>query len=144
MNSLSSFDFSPLLELIQNSSLEFSHVIGFVLIYFSLLWLSIIIWVTRDAIQRSNSIIFQVIAILLTLLFPVLGVLIYLIIRPSKTSIERYYEDLERQMAMERAHHKSIEPAAEKEVTTVAKPSRAKVRSRSRKRSSSDSSPSTL
>jgi len=72
-----------------------------VVIYFGLLWLAIIIWVTRDAINRSQSIIFQVIAILLNILFPVLGILLYLIIRPNKTTLERYYEELEHRLILE-------------------------------------------
>lgn len=63
--------------------------------YVALLWVSIIIWVTRDAFARSNSIFFQAFAILINIIIPVLGVLIYLIIRPAKTQMERYYERLE-------------------------------------------------
>ncbi len=63
--------------------------------YFSLLWLAIIIWVTRDALARSNSILFQAFSILLNIAVPVLGVLLYLIIRPGRTRLERYYEELE-------------------------------------------------
>lgn len=70
-------------------------------IYVGLLWLSIIIWVTRDAIHRSESVLFQAFAILLNLVFPVLGILIYLIVRPSKTTMERYYEDLEHRLILE-------------------------------------------
>ena len=45
--------------------------------YFALLWVSIIIWVTRDALSRSNSILFQAFAILLNIIVPLLGVLLY-------------------------------------------------------------------
>lgn len=69
--------------------------------YVALLWLSIIVWVTRDSIQRSNSLIFQTFSILLNIAVPILGVLLYLIIRPSKTNTERYYEDIEHQMLTE-------------------------------------------
>lgn len=68
------------------------------LAYFALLWLAIIIWVTRDALQRSESILFQAFAILLNIAVPILGVLLYLIIRPNKTRVEKYYEELERSM----------------------------------------------
>lgn len=69
-----------------------------VLSYLGLLWLSIIIWVTRDSIHRSKSLIFQTFSILINILIPFLGVLLYLIIRPSKTSSELYYEELEHQL----------------------------------------------
>ena len=68
------------------------------LAYFALLWLAIIIWVTKDALQRSESILFQAFSILLNIAVPILGVLLYLIIRPGKTRAERYYEELERNM----------------------------------------------
>lgn len=69
--------------------------------YVGLLWLSVIIWVIRDAIHRSDSLLFQVIAILINIIFPILGVLIYLIIRPSKTTMEKYYEELENRLVLE-------------------------------------------
>lgn len=63
--------------------------------YFSLLWLSIIIWVTRDILSRSNNLFFQAFSILLVIGLPIVGVLLYLIIRPGKTLMEKYYEQLE-------------------------------------------------
>lgn len=80
------------------SSDTFGTVKVAVLAYFALLWLAIIIWVTKDVLQRSQSILFQAFAILLVIIVPILGVLLYLIVRPSKTRKERYYEELERSM----------------------------------------------
>jgi hypothetical protein len=90
-----------------NSILDFLNDPSFqtiqiaIIIYAGILWLAVIIWVTRDAIGRSDSLIFQVIAILLNIVFPILGILIYLIIRPGKTTTERYYEDLEHRLILE-------------------------------------------
>jgi hypothetical protein len=72
-----------------------------ILIYAGVLWLSLIIWVARDCIERSNSLIFQVFSILLNIALPVFGLIIYLIMRPSKTLMERYYEDLEYKLITE-------------------------------------------
>ena len=69
-----------------------------VIAYFGLLWFAIIIWVTKDALERSSSILFQAFSILLNIAIPFLGVLLYLIIRPGKTRMENYYEELERNM----------------------------------------------
>ena len=80
------------------SSDTFGMVKMAALAYFALLWLAIIIWVTKDALQRSDSIFFQAFSILLNIIVPILGVLLYLIIRPGKTRMERYYEELERNM----------------------------------------------
>jgi RNA polymerase subunit RPABC4/transcription elongation factor Spt4 len=78
------------------SSDVFGTVKLIILGYFALLWLAIIIWVTRDVLQRSGSIFLQAFSILLNIVVPFLGVLLYLIIRPGKTRMERYYEELER------------------------------------------------
>lgn len=75
-----------------------------VLAYFALLWLVILIWVTKDVLQRSKSVLFQAFSILLSIAVPILGVLLYLIIRPSKTQNERYYEELERNMLESEIH----------------------------------------
>lgn len=72
-----------------------------ILAYLGLLWLSLIIWVTRDSINRSKSLLFQTFCILLNILIPFLGVLLYLIIRPGKTNSETYYEELEHQLLLE-------------------------------------------
>jgi ABC-type multidrug transport system fused ATPase/permease subunit len=84
-----------------------------IVVYVGILWLSIIIWVTRDAISRSNSLIFQVFAILLNIGFPVLGTLLYLIIRPGKTVMERYYEELEHRLILESIQGKTQVSEAE-------------------------------
>jgi hypothetical protein len=82
-------------------------------IYGGLLWLSIIVWVTRDAISRSNSLLFQVFAILLNIGFPVLGILLYLIVRPGKTVLERYYEELEHRLILESIQGKGHEAVSD-------------------------------
>lgn len=82
---LISFTQSPLVEWIVKGSL----------IYIAVLWLAVVIWVARDIIERSNSLIFQVLMIGINIVLPVFGLLVYLIIRPSKTLLERYYEELE-------------------------------------------------
>jgi RNA polymerase subunit RPABC4/transcription elongation factor Spt4 len=74
--------------------------------YLGFLWLSIIIWVTRDSISRSNSLIFQTFSILINIIVPILGVLLYLIIRPGKTNMDRYYEEIERHMILENGEEK--------------------------------------
>ena len=76
---------SPLLDLIIKGSL----------IYLAVLWFAVIIWVARDVINRSNSIFFQVLVILSNIVLPIFGLILYLIIRPSKTLLEKYYEEME-------------------------------------------------
>ncbi len=90
-------DVNIIIENIQNifQSDIFDYFIKGVLIYLSLLWVSVIIWVTRDAINRSNSLFFQIIAIIMNIVLPVFGLILYLILRPNRTLSESYYDDLE-------------------------------------------------
>ena len=93
-------------------NLNFDQIVNFIsspsiktlelvfVVYFAMLWISIIIWVTRDSISRSNSILFQVLSICLNIFFPILGIVLYLVIRPSKTKLDRYYEDLEHKLIL--------------------------------------------
>jgi RNA polymerase subunit RPABC4/transcription elongation factor Spt4 len=90
-----------------------------VLGYFGLLWLAIIIWVTRDSIHRSNSLIFQTFSILINIAIPILGVLLYLIIRPNRTNMERYYEDLESRLLAEDKEDKEKGVTCEKCMTVL-------------------------
>jgi len=72
----------------------FSFISILFILYIAGLWLSLIIWVTRDVMYRSHNIAFQVFAILLNIFLPILGLLIYLILRPEKTLLEVYHEEL--------------------------------------------------
>ena len=78
---------------IESGSFEFLG--RFTVVYIAALWISLIVWVTRDAIHRSCNIFFQIIAILLNVFLPIFGLILYLIIRPEKTMLEKYHEDLE-------------------------------------------------
>lgn len=69
--------------------------------YIALLWMALVIWVARDSVSRTNSLIFQIFAIMLTIALPLFGLLVYLIIRPSKTLATKYYEEMEYRALME-------------------------------------------
>lgn len=76
-----------------NSS--FDTIIKWFLLYLAFFWVALVIWVAKDAIARSNSIIFHVLVIILNIFLPVFWLMIYLLIRPSRTLLDKYYEDLE-------------------------------------------------
>lgn len=81
---------APFLEII-----TFEIFIKFVLIYFFVIWIAILVWVVKDIANRTESIIFQILAILVILLGTPFWVFIYLLIRPGKTLFEKYYEEIE-------------------------------------------------
>lgn len=74
-------------------NLTFESMLNFVILYFFIVWVAIIIWVTRDIINRTNNILYQIISILVVVLWTPLWVVIYLLIRPGKTLFEKYYEE---------------------------------------------------
>ncbi len=77
----------------QASGIEIA--LKFLILYFAFFWFALVIWVARDAINRSNSILFHVISILLNIFLPIFWLIIYLLVRPPRTLMDKYYEDLE-------------------------------------------------
>jgi len=53
----------------QASGIEIA--LKFLILYFAFFWFALVIWVARDAINRSNSILFHVISILLNIFLPI-------------------------------------------------------------------------
>ncbi|MDF2378859.1 MAG: zinc ribbon domain-containing protein [Candidatus Gracilibacteria bacterium] len=62
---------------------------------------------TRDVINRSNNVLFQTMVILTNIALPVFGLVLYMIIRPTKTLTEKYYEELEYNFLNEHEHEES-------------------------------------
>jgi len=82
--------------------------------YVVALWFVLIVWTFRDVESRSRSVVTQVAATLLSVLFFVPGVLLYLILRPKETldgtfqrSLEEEYllQDLEELPLCQRCRH---------------------------------------
>jgi len=97
-----------LLSFWENITLEM--FIKFSLLYFFILWIALVVWVARDISNRTDSIVFQVICILLMILLTPLGIVIYLMIRPRTTLFEKYYHEIDENLEM---FHKFIEAKAE-------------------------------
>jgi hypothetical protein len=70
-------------------------VIIFVVLYFFVIWISIIVWVIKDIKNRTDKIYLQILSILTVLIFTPFGIFLYLLIRPSKTLFEQYYFEVE-------------------------------------------------
>lgn len=66
-----------------------------ILIYLAIFWIALVIWVARDVINRTNSLVFQILMIVLNIILPIFGLVVYLVIRPNKTLVEKYYEEIE-------------------------------------------------
>ncbi len=81
-------------ELLSNTNL-FNLIIKSILIYIAIFWFALIIWITKDVVHRSNNILFQIVIIILNTFLPIFGLVIYLLIRPSRTLLEKYYDEME-------------------------------------------------
>ncbi len=74
------------------SALSPNTIVSILVWYFFLVWIALIIWVTKDITNRSSSLFVQIFSILLILLWTPFSIIIYLLIRPSKTLFEKYYD----------------------------------------------------
>ncbi len=94
-----------------------SPILGLILkglvVYLGILWFALVIYVARDIIQRTDNVLFQILVILLNIVLPVFGLLLYLIIRPGKTLLEKYYEDLEYHFLSDQSAEKESCPRCE-------------------------------
>lgn len=59
-----------------------------------LLHISLLIWTARDISARSRDTLVRVVAVLLVLFLNVLGLAIYVLLRPTETLAERYEREL--------------------------------------------------
>ena len=75
-------------------SINFEFLIKFIIVYVFIIWISLFVWVWKDIRNRSSSIIFQVFCLIVAVI-PFLGIFLYLLIRPSKTLYEKYYDEIE-------------------------------------------------
>jgi RNA polymerase subunit RPABC4/transcription elongation factor Spt4 len=64
-------------------------------IYFVVIWIALAYWALNDARARSDSAAFHLFAMGVNLLFPVLGLFVYLLVRPGETIADRRVMELE-------------------------------------------------
>lgn len=77
------------------NTITFDVFIKFTVLYFFIIWISVLLWVIKDISNRTNSILLQIISVLIILFFTPFWIFIYLLIRPSNTLFEKYYSEIE-------------------------------------------------
>lgn len=83
------------LEILWNS-VNFEFAIKFLIVYVFIVWISIVVWVLKDIRNRTSNLFFQLFCLILPVLWtPLLWFFLYLLVRPSKTLYERYYDEIE-------------------------------------------------
>ena len=78
-----------------NKTITIELFVKITILYFLIVWISIIFWVIRDSAERSNSFFLQFFSILLITIWTPFWIFIYLLLRPTKTLFEKYNEDVE-------------------------------------------------
>lgn len=73
-------------------------------LYAVLLWLASVLWAYRDIRARTVDPISQAIGVALVALLPLLGIAIYLIVRPGETLIDAYERELEQEALRSELH----------------------------------------
>jgi len=84
------------LENINNFGVVVQVVGGFVFIF----WLAVIWWVWLDSVKRFKNAFVQFVMGLVVIVFPIFGLFIYLLVRPTRTTEENYFIDLEKKVLL--------------------------------------------
>jgi len=85
--------------------------------YVLVLWISIIAWTYRDIRDRTRDAAFQIVAVLLVLVFNILGWFIYMLLRPGETLAQAYARSLEEEALLQELEEQGICPSCKRYVT---------------------------
>jgi hypothetical protein len=75
-----------------------------------ILWVAVLIWVWRDCRARSRSGWAAALALLLTAILPVVGLVIYMLLRPRQTLAEAYDRALEQEALLQQIEERPVCP----------------------------------
>jgi hypothetical protein len=85
--------------------------------YLLVVWFASVLWVYRDIRARTNDPVSQVIGIAIAVVFPIIGLPIYLVLRPSETLQEAYDRQLEQEAILSELHSISACPDCRRPVS---------------------------
>lgn len=76
-------------------SIDLFLIIKIIIAYFFILRISLIIWVIKDITNRTSNIFYQFISIFIIVFWTPLSIVLYLIIRPARTNLEKVYGEID-------------------------------------------------
>lgn len=85
--------------------------------YLVVLWFALVVWTYRDIGSRSQSVVTQIFATLLSLLFFVPGALLYLLMRPRTTLDEAFQRSLEEEYLLQDIEETALCPSCQRHVS---------------------------
>jgi RNA polymerase subunit RPABC4/transcription elongation factor Spt4 len=84
--------------------------------FLAALWLALVIWTWRDIRNRARDPLAQALAVLVVAALNLPGVLVYLILRPSRTLEEEYQRTLEEEALLASIEDQALCPGCERRV----------------------------
>lgn len=84
--------------------------------FLAALWIALIIWTYRDIRARARDPLVQILSALLVAVLNLPGVLVYLILRPSRTLEEEYQHTLEEETMLQALEDLPLCPGCERRV----------------------------
>ena len=72
--------------------------------YLLILWLASVLWVYRDVQARSRDPITQAIGVAISVVFPIVGLPVYMVVRPQETLQDAYDRQLEQEAILSELH----------------------------------------
>ena len=93
-----------------------TFLIGLGIAFIFALWISLTIWVYRDIRNRSDDLPLCILAVAVSILLFLPGVLIYLILRPPLTSEEKYQAALEEEALLSTLEDSDLCPGCERKI----------------------------
>jgi RNA polymerase subunit RPABC4/transcription elongation factor Spt4 len=84
--------------------------------FIAALWLSLVIWTYRDIRQRARDPLARILSVLVTAVLFLPGMIIYLILRPSRTLEEEYQHTLEEEALLQSIEESSLCPGCSRRI----------------------------
>ncbi len=75
--------------------ITFDLFIKLLVVYFFIIWISIIVWVLKDITNRTNSLLLQLLSLFIVVFLTPFWVFLYLLIRPGRTNLEKMYREID-------------------------------------------------
>jgi RNA polymerase subunit RPABC4/transcription elongation factor Spt4 len=89
---------------------------GFSAAFISALWLSLVIWTYRDIRRRARDPLVRILAVLVVAILFLPGILVYFILRPSKTLEEEFQQTLEEEALLQSIEDNTVCPGCSRRV----------------------------
>jgi len=80
------------------------------------LWLSLIFWTYRDIKSRTKDPLLRILATLITLVFFLPGIIVYLILRPRRTIEDEYQRTLEDETLLQTIEDRAVCPGCSRQI----------------------------